>query len=548
MLRKFAAVILSAALLAPGWLSGTGFTLLAAFVPLLWISSVQPATRRGWWGMFGWAALAFTLWNAATVWWIWHATPIGPVAATLASVFLNTTAFMTYHTVSKKAPKALAYTTLVAAWIATEYWYTVGSFSWPWLILGNGFSHEVWAVQWYEYTGVFGGSLWVLLCNLFVFEAWRSRRSVRRWIEAGAALLLPVAWSLGLWHHEGLRERSGKGALEAEPAVRVSVIQPNVDCYDKFHTDDSRQERNIVELLAEVPADAQFIILPETAVPGYYWEPGLTRRESVPDPAVPMRRTGTERPGPFWQELRDSLQSSHPGALLVTGANTKLAYPAQRRTPTARRAGAGIYYDHFNSSVGLDSAGRVQIHHKGRLVIGVENTPTWVFRVLKFLVIDLGGTYGQIGRGLHGTVFEHDGVRMGPAICYEGLYGDFFGDFVRRGARFMAIVSNDGWWNDTPGYRHLFSISRLRAIEHRRAIARSANTGRSGFISPRGEVGATLGWDERGVITADLPLRTQTTFYTRYGDYLGRIAEYVLLLCVLYYAAYRVKRKNYLVP
>ena len=128
---------------------------------------------------------------------------------------------------------------------------------------------------------------------------------------------------------------------------------------------------------------------------------------------------------------------------------------------------------------------------------------------MKFLVIDLGGTVGQIGKGLHGTAFEHNGVKTGPAICYEGLYGDFYGGFVRRGAQFMAIISNDGWWGDTPGYKHLFSISRLRAVEHRRAIARSANTGKSGFISARGDVGQTLGWEQRGVITAEVPLNSE---------------------------------------
>ena len=111
----------------------------------------------------------------------------------------------------------------------------------------------------------------------------------------------------------------------------------------------------------------------------------------------------------------------------------------------------------------------------------------------------------------------------------------------------MAIIANDGWWGDTPGYKHLFSISRLRAVEHRRAIARSANTGKSGFISARGDVGETLGWEQRGVITAEVPLNSELTFYTRYGDYLARISEYVLLLSVLYYVAYRYKRRNHLV-
>lgn len=177
--RKFAAVLCSTLLLSPGWLGGTGFTLLFGLVPLLWISDSYDASRRSWWKVFGWALLTFVLWNVSTIWWIWLATPVGPFAATIASSFLNMVAFMLFHTVSKKGPKALAYTLLVSGWIATEYWYTTGDFSWPWLLLGNGFSHEVWAVQWYEYTGIFGGTLWVLLSNILLYEAWRRRRDAK---------------------------------------------------------------------------------------------------------------------------------------------------------------------------------------------------------------------------------------------------------------------------------------------------------------------------------------------------------------------------------
>ena len=303
MFRRFAAVILSAILLSPGWLGMTGMTLLIGFVPLLWVSASYDDTRRSWWGMFGWATLAFVLWNALTIWWIWYATPVGPPAATLASTTMNMIAFMLFHTVSKKAPKALAYVTLVTAWITTEYWYTVGDFSWPWLILGNGFSHEVWAVQWYEYMGVFGGTLWVLLSNILIFEALQASRSTRRWAAAACSVALPMIASLCIWQSW---EQPDEGT------ARVSVIQPNVDCYDKFHGDTQRQERNIADLMAEVPAGAQFILLPETAVPGDYLEPGLSDFYSAGEP------------GAFWQELTDSLRSRHPEALLITGAGDDL--------------------------------------------------------------------------------------------------------------------------------------------------------------------------------------------------------------------------------
>lgn len=523
MMRKLAATICSALLLSPGWLGGTGFTLFAGLVPLLWISDSYDASRRSWWRVFGWALLAFVLWNAATIWWIWLATPVGPFAATIASSFLNMVAFMLYHTVSKKGPKALAYTLLVSGWIATEYWYSIGDFSWPWLLLGNGFSHEIWAVQWYEYTGIFGGTLWVLLGNIFLYEAWRRGRDRRAWLRAAAAIVLPLLVSLAIFFSYRTPD---------EGSIEVSVVQPNI--HDKFASGTAEeQEELLLSLTAQVPQGVDFIVLPETAIPYYRYD-----EESV----------RSARPVRAFERL---MRLKYPQALLVAGANTAVYYPDEAHPETARRdfnrRDGRSYYDAFNSALAIDSSGVTAIHHKGRLVIGVENTPTWIFKALKFLVIDLGGTVGQLGIGEAGPVFRNRGTAVGPAICYEGLYGDFFGQFVRDGAQAMLISSNDCWWGDTPGHRHLFTIARLRAVEHRRAIARSANTGTSGFIDTRGEVRQRLGWDRRGILTDTMELNSRLTFYTRYGDYLGRIAQLLMGLCLLYYVAYRVRRKNHLI-
>lgn len=518
--RKFAAVLCSTLLLSPGWLGGTGFTLLFGLVPLLWISDSYDASRRSWWKVFGWALLTFVLWNVSTIWWIWLATPVGPFAATIASSFLNMVAFMLFHTVSKKGPKALAYTLLVSGWIATEYWYTTGDFSWPWLLLGNGFSHEVWAVQWYEYTGIFGGTLWVLLSNILLYEAWRRRRDAKAWTWAGAVVLLPILVSLGIfWSYEAPDEGS----------VTVSVVQPNIDCYDKFAAGtEQMQERLLLSMIEEAPAGSDFIVLPETVWPYAYDERYLPQ-------------------APVVTKIREILREKSSGAMIVTGAETIVYYPPEKQTETARQNERGAFYDKFNSTLGIDTTACLPIHHKGRLVIGVESTPTWIFKALKFLVIDLGGTVGQLGVGEPGPAFVHNGVSVGTPICYEGLYGNFYGGFVREGARALLISSNDGWWGDTPGHKHLFSIARLRAVEHRRAIARSANTGTSGFIDTRGDVQQKLGWDRRGILTGEVELNSELTFYTRYGDYLGRISELLMGLCILYYIAYRIKKKNHLV-
>ena len=108
----------------------------------------------------------------------------------------------------------------------------------------------------------------------------------------------------------------------------------------------------------------------------------------------------------------------------------------------------------------------------------------------------------------------------------------------------MFVITNDGWWHDTPGHRQHFSYSRLRAIENRRSIARSANTGISGFITPTGKVlDERLGWDERGTITAEVPLNSRVTFYSRMGDYIARISNLLFPLAILYYIAIYFRRK-----
>lgn len=516
MQRKLLYIIASVLLLSLGWLGASGFTLLVALVPLLYISDKYSDSARDWWRMAGWAALTFALWNVATVWWVWIATPIGPIAATIISTFWNMVAFMLYHYVSKRAPKSVAYTILVAAWLATEYLYIhTDVLSFPWLAMGNGFSGSTWAVQWYEFTGVLGGSLWVLLSNIAIFEALKLRS---RWskVRAVAVAVLPVVVSLVIyWSYKPQTEQ-----------VKISVLQPNVDCYEeKFNNTASKQMQNIVDLISQTPADTKIMVLPETALP-----------ELVNDDA-PQSDIAV-------QIINNTLMQHRPQAMVAVGASTMKQYKkGEKPSDTARNSGRG-YYDIFNSSVAIGGDGKENIHHKMRLVIGVETMPWW-FTSLSEL-INLGGITGQLGRSDKATVFLKDGVKAGPAICYEGLYGEWFARFVREGADVMLVMSNDGWWGNTPGHKRLFDFCRLRAIETRRAVARSANTGVSGFISSRGDVEQRLDWDERGVLSANVEVSDRRTVYVIYGDWLGRMGLLLTFLGMMYFSAYRIRRKNHL--
>ncbi|MFI3280519.1 MAG: apolipoprotein N-acyltransferase [Rikenellaceae bacterium] len=517
MWRKLIAVALSVVLLSVGWLSFSGLPLLVALVPLLWISGSADDSRGGWWSTFWYALLTFVLWNVATVWWIWNATPVGPIAATIVSSTLSMIAFMTFHTFSKRCSKPLAYTLLVSLWIALEYWYTVSEFSWPWLLLGNGFSADIWAIQWYEYTGLFGGSLWVLLSNISIFEAWRARSASKAAVAAAVALL-PIALSAIIYF--SYEEPS-------QQSVKVAVVQPNIHFGRADHPNDQQQAENLLELAAMAPADVDFVVMPECAIPDYVFTSDVQRT-------------------PIIQRLQRVMEDSYDDAALVSGVSTVRYYPAGAQTHTARQRG-DTYYDIFNSAIYIPREGKPKLHHKAKLVIGTESIPfVWLFKPLSSLIIDLGGSLGQLGRGSERVVFDNHKAQVGTAICYEALYGAYYGEFVQNGAEVMFVISNDCWWDNTPGYRHLFSMSALRAVEHRRAIARSANTGISGFISSRGDKLDSMGWDQRGVLVDTIPLNSRVTFYTRHGDYVARIAIFMAILSLLNYMVFRIRRKNHL--
>lgn len=525
MKRRILCVALSVVLLSLPWLGGSALTLFVAFVPLLWVQNdlAGAVNRKGRPRKFWpYAVATFALWWLATVWWVGFAAVIGVVAATLVGTVLMSAAFLIYHAVWRRAKRPLAYTVLVTAWLAYEYIYLHNDqISFPWLVLGNGFAQDVRLVQWYEYTGALGGSLWVLVVNLLVFEASKRWRQWRSWIAPAGAIVLPAVLSWIIY------------ATYKEPSekIEISVVQPNVDPYrTKFRMSQYRQLTLLLDLMRETPRSTQVIVAPETAVNEYCWEEYLNELESM-------------------NRIRDFVRGGREGAMVVTGAMTYVPYESEQVAPFTARMRGGQWLDRYNSALGIDTSRHIRVHHKAKLVIGAEMTPYYQFlKDVKFLTVDLGGVSGQLGYGDVRQVFTTpSGVRIGPAICYEAIYGEYYTEFVRNGAEVMCVISNDGWWRDTPGYRYLFAYSRLRAVETRRSIARSANTGISGFIDQRGDTSGKLGWNVRDVSTRSLATNDRMTFYTRYGDLIGRIGCYVFVLSMLYFMAYRIKRRSHIV-
>jgi apolipoprotein N-acyltransferase len=164
------------------------------------------------------------------------------------------------------------------------------------------------------------------------------------------------------------------------------------------------------------------------------------------------------------------------------------------------------------------------------LVLGVEKLPfTTIFPQLEEMAINLDGASGSLGIEKEARTLYANEVTFAPSVCYESIYGDFISKQVKKGAELIFIITNDGWWGDTPGYKQHASFARLRAIENRRSIARSANTGISCMINQRGDVLQETGWWVPAVLTADLNKNSEQTFYAQHGDWLGKLCLYLMI-------------------
>jgi len=137
---------------------------------------------------------------------------------------------------------------------------------------------------------------------------------------------------------------------------------------------------------------------------------------------------------------------------------------------------------------------------------------------------------GNFTSGRNFTLFEVDSVPFGNLICYESSIPSIVSQFVRHGAKFLSIETNDSWCGHTSGVYQHFQIARLRAVENRVAIARSANTGISSLILPTGEIAEKIPYNEQKIILAEIPILDLASFYMRFGELFAIICSLISII------------------
>ncbi len=530
---KLALSVLTGLILSLAWyVRGAALLIMLAFVPLFWLSDIS--LKEGKRNAFGRGILlfypAFFVFNLITTYWIAYCTLPGAAAAVIANALLQTLTFSAWHACRKQMEnRFLQLLLLISFWISFEYLHLNWDLTWPWLNLGNVFASTPWLVQWYCITGALGGTAWILIVNFLIYQelVFRKEKKDRpKKVIIGvfaASFILPLLVSLFFYW-------DGELKMTTEPRpIEAVIVQQNTDPWEEEYRLTNTQEIQRILDVAKpfVNEKTNLVITPESAI-AHTIDMEALRNHTFME--------GDSRFEGF--SLLDSVTVVYPNLNFVLGLST-VSISDHKTSPVAQECNPGQFMEFFNTAGFYNKNGLVSHYHKSRLVPGVEKMPfPKIFGFLEKAIIELGGSNSSLGKDTAQRTFAFDvngrEMRIGTAICYESVYGELVAKFVRDGANILAVITNDSWWDDSPGHRQHFEMSRLRAIETRRYVLRAANGGFSGVIDPLGRVLTKTKYNERTAIQTIVSAQSGETFYVKHGDYLARIAVVLTVLGLLF--------------
>lgn len=516
-MKKLLAALFTSILLSIAWPANGSLTPLVfiGFVPMLWLENEIRTSnqRKKGRSVFLYAWLAFGLFNLLTTWWVAYAHWSGTVATTLVNGGLMAFCFWLFHKVSVQIGANRGLLVFPFLWMLVEYLHMDWDMSFPWLNMGYALANRVTWIQWYSYVGTWGGSLWILWVNAIIFYCLRAYSGKARFhalaIYALPFIVLPIVISVIMYSNY---EENGQ-------PVNVVVVQPNIDPYtEKFEISDAQATERFIELAEPfLTEETDYLIGPETMVGRGLDEEDLRHHRGLG----------------FIQFLGDSFPNLHT----VIGATTYRRYPT-KATATARESSSGTgFYDAYNSALQItNSTDPIAVYHKSKLVVGVEKVPfQWILGPL-LKGIDLGGATGTLGGQADREVFfrkDSTGLGVGVPVCWEADFPGYTAEFVANGAQLLFAITNDGWWANTPGKDQHLHYARVRAIENRRSIARSANTGISCVINQRGDVSHVIPYEERGAFSATIYTNDELSVFSKTGDFIGRVSVFISIAVLL---------------
>ncbi|MDE5420733.1 apolipoprotein N-acyltransferase [Ancylomarina sp. DW003] len=508
--------ILSGLLLALPWAySVFFFSIFFAFIPLLFLEEESQKQSNPYW-LFNYAFLAFLIWNTLAYWWVAEAQLIGSILIILINSAIQATIFWLISITRKQLKISILFPFLIIG-LGFEYFHTQWDLAWPWLNLGNAFTAQPKLVQWYEFTGVRGGSLWIILINISLYSLFKVRNYFK-YLRILILILFPILSSLFLYNQEEISNLTKS----------FSLFQPNLDPYtEKFKPENEKVHFDKFLITTDSllqTNETDFIFGPETMILQAINEDTPIESES-------------------YKKLIH-LRNKYPKTEFFIGVHSYLKLENKIPAGSRYNTDKDFYYEAFNSALLLDDNDNTSFYHKTKLVPLFERMP--FVQYLSFLgkySLELGGYNGTYSnRNTVDSFLKNDSTEIIPIVCFESVFGDYCAQRVNDKPGFICLITNDGWWKNSLGYKYHFNFSRLRAIENRRQIIRVANNGISALINTKGEVELKTQWWEKTILEGDIKLYSRKTFYSTHGDYIGRITAFFAILLLIFVKIRRISQ------
>jgi len=480
-----------------------------AFVPLFLIQREVKINNSSSLYVLLFSYVAFLIFNFSTTFWVEKASPAfgEGVFAVCCNAFFMSLVFYLFHFFQKKTRFISPLFFLSFFWIGLELLHVNWDLNWPWLTLGNVFSeHPNW-IQWYSYTGVFGGSLWVLGVNYLIFKTYlnfpyENVLKLKENLFVLCAIFSPIIFSGIIYFSFNY---SGDN-------VNVLVAQTNIDPNSKFNNQSWKYEKEMFyQLTNQVNDNIDYILFPETYL--------STQFTIINDDPIQYNRN----------------QIAHITRMLEKYKKLNIILGA-----TIDQFSDYSNLKKYNSALQINSD-TIQYYHKSKLVPGAEQLP---FKsVLKYFLkgnfLQLAGGAGNLSIQDSISVFTFNDNKVAALICYESVFPNHVRKFIKEGAQAIFIITNDGWWGDSQGRKQHNSYACIRAIETRRYVVRSANTGISSVINPLGKFEHSLNFNTMDSFIHSIKLLSFKTFYVKHGNFL----IFIYLVAILIFGVIR-KNKN----
>jgi apolipoprotein N-acyltransferase len=428
-------------------------------------------------------------------------------------VFINPVFFLIpstlYYFCRKSLNKTAALFLLPLFWVTYEYAYMLTDASFPWLTLGNGLVKFLSFIQVADIIGAEGLTILVIFINIFLYRAFLSVKADRKKFifnlaVAVSLVVIPIIYGV-------VRVSTFNFSKDK---VRVGLIQPNIDPWDKWAGGNLDEIEQLHFDLSQKAIDkgAEIIFWPETAFPVYLFSG--SHASIVNDIYSFIRKNNT---------------------YLITGMPDVRFYASGERKangavpPDAKYSRAGDYYYATYNAVFLLDPGSYHIQKYGKMKLVPFGEKVPFVETIPFL-----GSLIKWGVGISGwnvgrdtinftmpanhfkSITQRDSLRINTLVCYESIYPYFVSNFTQRGAELIAVVTNDSWYGKLSGpYQHK-EYAVLRAIENRRSVIRAANGGISCIINPVGITETQSEMFVKTFITGDVVLQREKTIFTRY--------------------------------